>query len=223
MSHVEAVSETRTRILIANKHKLHREGLQMILRQEASVHVVGDVATRIQMFEAIRELNPDIVLLDMNGHDRDTVQALPTLKSKGARVLMLTTESDERTILDALKAGAKGYLSENTTIQNLIKAIKSVSKGEIWVERKMISRMVDADLNNGSNANEQQNSSKERLTSREKEVLALLKEGKTNKEIAQTLYISEKTVKSHMNSIFRKFNVNGRLQAIVYAIKNGQF
>jgi two-component system response regulator DegU len=193
----------------------------MILSQEASVNVVGSVGSGIQMIEAIRELDPDIVLLDMNRDDKDTVQALPMLRRKGTRVLMLTTESDEGMILDALKAGARGYLSENTTIQSLIKAIKSVSKGEIWVERKMISRMVDRDTNIGPGANQRQDAPKELLTSREREVLALLKEGKTNKEIAQTLYISEKTVKSHMNSIFRKFNVNGRLQAIVHAIKNG--
>ena len=215
------VSLPKTKILIANTHRLVREGLQMMLGQEASIQIVGDAANRMQMFSAISELKPDIVLLDISMPDMDTGETLSLLKSKGTKPLILTTGADEDTILVALKAGAKGYLSESTTAQNLIKAVESVSKGEIWVERKMVNRIVEGELNGDHPIKEQRNQTKEQLTPREKEVLALLKQGYTNKEIAEKLYISEKTVKSHMNNIFRRFNVSGRLQAIVYAIRNG--
>jgi len=173
------------------------------------------------MFSAISELKPDIVLLDINMPGMDTGETLSLLKSKGTKPLILTTAADEDVILVALKAGARGYLSESTTAHNLIKAIDSISKGEIWVERKMVNRIVEGKLNGDRPIKEQRNQSKEQLTHREKEILALLKEGYTNKEIAEKLYISEKTVKSHLNNIFRRFNVSGRLQAIVYAIRNG--
>jgi len=215
------VSLTKTKILIANTHRLVREGLQMMLGQEASVQIVGDAANGMQMFSAISELKPDIVLLDINMPGMDTGETLSLLKSKGTKPLILTTAADEDVILVALKAGARGYLSESTTAHNLIKAIDSISKGEIWVERKMVNRIVEGKLNGDRPIKEQRNQSKEQLTHREKEILALLKEGYTNKEIAEKLYISEKTVKSHLNNIFRRFNVSGRLQAIVYAIRNG--
>ena len=215
------VSLTKTKILIANTHRLVREGLQMMLGQEASVQIVGDAANGMQMFSAISELKPDIVLLDINMPGMDTGETLSILKSKGTKPLILTTAADEDVILVALKAGARGYLSESTTAHNLIKAIDSISKGEIWVERKMVNRIVEGELNGDPPIKEQRNHSKEQLTPREKEILALLKEGYTNKEIAEKLCISEKTVKSHLNNIFRRFNVSGRLQAIVYAIRNG--
>jgi len=215
------VSLTKTKILIANTHRLVREGLQMMLGQEASVQIVGDAANGMQMFSAISELKPDIVLLDINMPGMDTGETLSILKSKGTKPLIFTTATDEDVILVALKAGARGYLSESTTAHNLIKAIDSISKGEIWVERKMVNRIVEGELNGDPPIKEQRNHSKEQLTPREKEILALLKEGYTNKEIAEKLYISEKTVKSHLNNIFRRFNVSGRLQAIVYAIRNG--
>jgi DNA-binding NarL/FixJ family response regulator len=215
------VSLAKTRILIANTHRLVREGLRMMLGQETSIQIVGDAANGMQMFSAIGELKPDVVLLDMNMPDMDTGHTLSLLKSKGTKPLVLTTWANEETILGALRAGAKGYLPESTTAQNLIKAIESVSKGEIWVERKMVNTIVEGELNSDHPIKEQRNQTKEQLTHRETEVLLLRKEGYTNKEIAEQLHISKKTVKSHLNNIFRRFNVSGRLQAIVYAIRNG--
>lgn len=215
------VSIAKTKILIANTHKLVREGLQMMLGQEASIQVVGDAANGMQMFTAISDLKPDIVLLDMNMPDMDTYETLSMLKSKGVKPLVLTTGASEDIILGALKAGAKGYLSESTPFQNLIKAVESVSKGEMWVERKIVNKVLEGELNGDHPITHRHDQTKEQLTRREKEVLALLKQGYTNKEIAEKLYISEKTVKSHMNNIFRRFNVTGRLQAIVYAIRKG--
>ena len=215
------VSLPKTKILIANTHRLVREGLRLILAQESSIQILGDSANGMQTFSAISELKPDVVLLDIDIPDVDTGEILSLLKSKGIKPLILTTGANEDTILNALKAGAKGYLSESATTQNLVKAIESLVKGEVWVERKMVSRIVEGEVDINHPIRQQRKQTKEQLTHREKEVLALLKEGYSNKQIAEKLYISEKTVKSHLNNIFKRFNVSGRLQAMVYAIRNG--
>ena len=215
------VSLTKTKILIANTHRLVREGLQMMLGQEASVQIVGDAANGMQMFSAISELKPDIVLLDINMPGMDTGETLSILKSKGTKPLIFTTATDEDVILVALKAGARGYLSESTTAHNLIKAIDSISKGEIWVERKMVNRIVEGELNGDPPIKEQRNHSKEQLTPREKEILALLKEGYTNKEIADSLYLSVHTVETHRHHIMEKLNVHSTAALISLAVEKG--
>ncbi len=128
---------------------------------------------------------------------------------------------DKAMIFKVLKAGAKGCLSKDASISALIKAIQAVHKCELWVERKLIARFFDKDAKANPKGEGQARRPKEVLTQREKEVLSLLSTGRTNKEIAKTLFISEKTVKSHLNSIFRKLNVTGRLQAILSAINRG--
>jgi two-component system NarL family response regulator len=134
---------------------------------------------------------------------------------------MLTVAADEPTIFKALKAGAKGYLSKDVSISDLIKAIQAVYKGEFWVERKLIARFFEGEAIARSREEGRPERPKEVLTPKEKQVLCILTKGCTNKEIGRTLFISEKTVKSHLNSIFRKLNVTRRLQAILYAINRG--
>jgi two-component system NarL family response regulator len=134
---------------------------------------------------------------------------------------MLTANKDEATIFKALKGGAKGYLSKDVSISNLIKAIQAVQKGELWIERKLMARFLEVEAVVDSSREGQAGKLKNIMTPREKEVLRFLTTGRTNKEIAKALFISEKTVKSHLNSIFRKLNVTRRLQAILYAIKRG--
>ncbi|MBA7708661.1 Transcriptional regulatory protein DegU [subsurface metagenome] len=134
---------------------------------------------------------------------------------------MLTANKDEATIFKALKGGAKGYLSKDVSISNLIKAIQAVQKGELWIERKLMARFLEVEAIVDSSSEGQAGKLKKIMTPREKEVLRFLTTGRTNKEIAKALFISEKTVKSHLNSIFRKLNVTRRLQAILYAINRG--
>ncbi|MCK5721119.1 MAG: response regulator transcription factor, partial [Gammaproteobacteria bacterium] len=142
-------------------------------------------------------------------------------KSPGTKALMLTASKDETKILKSLKAGAKGYLSKNTTISGLIKAIKVVNKGQLWVERELVARYFNGDITADMGREGRQEKMKEVLTLREQDVLRLLLKGSTNKEIANDLFISEKTVKSHLNKIFKKLNVSRRLDAILTAIKLG--
>ena len=209
------------KVLIANNHNLFRKGLHHRLQDAKDVEIVGDAVNGIQMISAMNDLKPDIVLHDINMPGMDTGEILSVIKGKGIKSLVVATHTDDNTIIAALKAGASGYLSVNTTIEELVKAIRAVHRGEMWIERKMIAKIIEAGTENDLIPQGRENIQKEQLTPREQEVLTLLTEGHTNKEIANKLFISEKTVKSHMNNIFKRLNVSGRLQAIVYAIKHG--
>jgi len=214
---------SRIRIVIADDHGLFREMLRLTLRREGGIKIVGEAVNVRQTIDLISELKPDIVLLNSTMPEMDGIEVLPEIKEKNqkTKALMLTANKDEATIFKALRGGAKGYLSKDVSISNLIKAIQAVHKGELWVERKLMARFLEEETIANSRREGRAGKLKKVLTPRENEVLRLLTTGRTNKEIAKALFISEKTVKSHLNSIFRKLNVTRRLQAILYAIKRG--
>lgn len=213
----------KVRIVIATDNLLCRKGLLLILSGEESLEIVGEAANGLQAIDMIGELKPDVVLLDINFPKLDGIQIISIIKQKspGTKVLLLSTSEDEATTIKALKAGAKGYLSRNTSISELTKAIKVVHKNELWVERKLISKFLEADTTDDLSGKDRQAITNDKFTPREKEVLNQLMNGHTNKEIAKSLFISEKTVKSHLNRIFTKLNVSGRLEAVLYAVKSG--
>jgi DNA-binding NarL/FixJ family response regulator len=128
---------------------------------------------------------------------------------------------DEEVIIEAIKAGAKGYLSKNSSISRLFNAIKAVHNGELWIERQLIAKYFNGDITADSCLAGSPEKIEQVLTPREQEILRILTQGATNKEIAEQLFICEKTVKSHLNSIFKKLNVRRRLEAILCAIKQG--
>jgi len=211
------------RVVIADDHRLLREMLHLALRQETGIEVVGEAGNGLQTIDVISDLKPDIVLLDIIMPEMDGIKVLPAIREKSpkTKALMLTVAKDEAMILKALKAGAKGYLSKDVGISDLIKAIQAVHQGELWVERKLMARFFEGEPIADPKGEDRPGKTKEGLTQREQEVLRLLTKGSTNKEIAKALFISEKTVKSHLNSIFRKLKVSRRLQAILYAIRRG--
>ena len=211
------------RVVIADDHMLIREMLRRTLNQEDSIKIVGEAANGLQAIDVISDLKPDVVLLDIIMPGMDGIKVLPAIREKSpkAKALMLSAAMDETMIFKSLKAGAKGYLSKNVSISDLIKAIQAVHKGELWVERKLMARFFEEEAADDSGREERAGKPKQVLTPREKEILSLLTTGGTNKDIAQILFISEKTVKSHLNNIFRKLNVTRRLQAILYAINRG--
>ena len=215
--------DSKIRIVICDDHRLFREGLRLILNGEERFAIVGEAANGLQAIDVISDLKPDVALLDINMPKLDGIQLIPIIKQKSpeTKVLMLTASKDKAKILNSLKAGAMGYLSKNTRTSALFKAIRLVHRGELWVERKLVARFFHEDITADSDREYRQKNTKENLTPREQEVLCLLTTGCTNKEIANELFISEKTVKSHLNKIFRKLNVSRRLEAILSAIKLG--
>jgi two-component system response regulator DegU len=215
--------DSKIRIVIADDHKLFREMLRLALRPEKRIKIVGEAATGRQAIDAINNFKPDIALLEIILPEMEGIEVLPVIREKSpeTKVLMLAAHKDEAKIFKALKAGAKGYVSKDASVSDLIKAIQTVHKGELWVERKQMARFFDREAVHNPTREGQLAKKKGVLTAREKEVLSLLSTGRTNKEIAKALFISEKTVKSHLNSIFRKLKVSHRLQAILHAINRG--
>ena len=215
--------DSKIRIVIVEDHSLFREGLRLILSVERSFEIVGEAANGLQAIDVISGLKPDVVLLDITMPELSGIEVIPIIKQKspGTKALMLTASKDETKILKSLKAGAKGYLSKNITISGLIKAIKVINKGQLWVERELVARYFNGDIIADIGREGRQEKMNEALTPREQDVLRLLIKGSTNKEIANGLFISEKTVKSHLNKIFKKLNVSRRLDAILSAIKLG--
>jgi two-component system NarL family response regulator len=213
----------KIRVVIANDHGLFREMLSLAMHREGSIKIVGEAANGRQTIDVISELKPDIVLLDSTMPEMGGIEVLPVIREKNlkTKALMLTANKSETVIFKALKGGAKGYLSKNVSISDLIKAIQAVHKGELWVERKLMAKFFDKEAITDPKEEGRAEKPKMALTPREKEILSILTTGCTNKEIAKALFISEKTVKSHLNSIFRKLNVTRRLQAILQAINRG--
>jgi DNA-binding NarL/FixJ family response regulator len=211
------------RIVIADGHRLFREGIRLLLSQEKDIQIVGEAVNGLQTINHVSTLKPDVVLLDITMAEMDGIQIIPPIREKSpkTKALMLTAAMDEATIFKSLKAGAKGYLSKNSSISDLTKAIKAVHRGEMWIGRKFMSKFFDQEAIADSKRRNPRATAKEELTPREQEVLSHLTRGSTNKEIAQDLFISEKTVKTHLNSIFRKLKVTRRLQAILAAINKG--
>ena len=217
------MEEHRIRVVIADGHRLFREGIGRILRDEKGIEIVGEAVNGLQTINVVNDLKPDVVLLDIRMPEMDGIQVISPIrqKSPNTKALMLTATMDEAKIFKSLKAGAKGYLSKDASVSDLTKAIKAVHRGELWIERKLMSRFFDQEAIADSKGANAHGKTKEGLTPREQEVLRHLATGRSNKEIAQDLFISEKTVKTHLNSIFRKLKVTRRLQAILYAISKG--
>ena len=215
--------DSKIRIVVVEDHSLFREGLRLILNGEESFEIVGEAANGLQAIDVISGLKPDVVLLDITMPEVSGIEVIPIIKQKspGTKALMLTASMDETKIFKSLKAGARGYLTKNTTVLELIKAIKVVNKGQLWIERKLFARYFNGDIAADIGREGRQEKTKWELTPREQDVLNLLIKGFTNKEIANDLFISEKTVKSHLNKIFKKLNVSQRLGAILTAIKLG--
>ena len=215
--------DSKIRIVIAEDHRLFREGLRSILKDDKSLEIVGEAVNGLQAINVVSDLKPDVVLLDITMPVMDGIQVIPVIrqKSAGTKVLMLTASKDEGKVLKSLQAGAKGYLSKDTSTSSLIKAIKVVHKDQLWVQRKLVARFFNGDFVGDLGKEDRQDKAKANLTPREQDILLLLTKGFTNKEIANDLFISEKTVRNHLTKVFRKLNVNRRIEAIFAAIKLG--
>jgi DNA-binding NarL/FixJ family response regulator len=217
------VTDGKVRIVIAEDHELFRKGLHLILQRDESIQIVGEAATVLHAINVISRLKPDVALLNTTLPETGGIEVIPPIRRETpkTKAIMLAAAMNETAIFKALKAGAKGYLSRNASVSNLIKAIKAVQEGDVWVERKLMARFFEGEAILHSQREELGGVTNPELTPREQEILRYLAYGLTNKEIGQALFISEKTVKSHLSSIFKKLNVTRRLQAILYAIQQG--
>jgi two-component system NarL family response regulator len=203
--------KVRIRVLIADDHGVVREGLaSMINRNRADMTVVGEASNGREALELWKQEQPDVTLLDLRMPELDGVDVIKEIRArdKSARIIVLTTFDGDEDIYRAIRAGAKGYLLKDITREALMDSIRRVHMGETCVPLHLIAKLTDR-------------VSGETLSERELEVLRLMAKGRTNKEIATALFISEGTVKSHSKSIFAKMNVTSRTEAVTEATRRG--
>lgn len=211
---------SRIRVLIADDHAMFREGLAMLLAQQRDIEIVGQAKDGIDAIGMAQELQPDVLLLDIRMPTLDGLSALPEIrvKSPHTKVMILSGFLDEEFIVKALQSGARGYLLKTLTHKELAKAIRALHAGELWAERRILSLVVEELRHRLQEAKNPSAVKGEILTNREQEVVRWVMQGKTNKEIAAELTISEKTVKSHVSSIFSKLGVSRRLELLLNRI-----
>lgn len=202
------------RVLIADDHSVVRQGLRMFLGLDPELEVVGEAADGVEALRLARQLRPDVVLMDLLMPVMDGITATAAIRHElpDTEVLALTSVLEDASVVGAVRAGAIGYLLKDTQADALCQAIKSAAAGQVQLTPRAAARLMQA-----VSAPE----SPEDLTERETEVLRLLAQGHSNKQIAHSLHISEKTVKTHVSNILSKLGVQSRTQATLYAIRIG--
>jgi DNA-binding NarL/FixJ family response regulator len=210
------------RVLLADDQRVVREGLGTLLGLLDGIELVGTAADGAEAVELARRHDPDVVLMDLRMPRVDGIEAIRRLAALGdrPRAIALTTYADDASVLGALRAGARGYLTKDAGAEEIRAAVEAVARGEAALDPS-IQRHVVAALAGGEPATAAAPGLPDELTPREAEVLALIAAGRTNAEIAEALVVSAATVKSHVNHIFAKTGVRDRAQAVVYAYENG--
>jgi DNA-binding NarL/FixJ family response regulator len=209
------------RVVVADDHTIIRSGLRMLLERETGFEVVGEASDGRQAVELAESLKPDVIMLDigmpnLNGIEatRQIVQKLPR-----TRVVVLSMHSDESYVLKALKSGARGYLLKDSAESDILNAIRAVSEGKAYFSPEISKMLVDDYMRQMQQRGVED--SYELLTAREREILQLLAEGKSNKDISSALNLSPYTVETHRGNILQKLNLHSLPELILYAVRKG--
>jgi DNA-binding NarL/FixJ family response regulator len=208
------------RLLLADDHALFRDGLARLFAYEDDFEVVGEAADGDQVLRLAHSLQPDLVLMDVDMPRGGGIVATRRLKAElpATRVVMLTVHDDDDTLFQAIKAGAQGYLVKSIRATEMLELLRGMAHGEAPLSRTMAARILEEFARGaGDNASGDESDLAERLTLREEEVLELVSQRHTNKEIAQQLVISEYTVKNHLSNILSKLHLRSRAEAARYA------
>jgi NarL family two-component system response regulator LiaR len=206
------------RVLIADDQELVREGMRALLATRPSVEVVGEARNGVQAIELARSLAPDVVLMDLVMPEKDGIEAIEAIKAErpDAKILVITSFSDDDKVYHAVKAGALGYLLKASSPQALMAAINDVHAGRMSLHPDIALKLID-EMNRPSDLPP----TEDPLTEREVEVLRLVAQGMSNEDIAAELVISERTVGAHVSHILDKLHLANRTQAALYALREG--
>ncbi len=206
---------TSIRVVIADDHPVMRDGIRNLLNKAIDIEVAGEAGDGVEALRLVEELDPDVLLLDMELPGLKGVEVAQRLQAAGAtvRILALSAYDDQEYIRGLLASGAAGYLLKEEIPETIVEAIRGVARGERgWVSRQVAAQMATwTQQETGSTA----------LTRREMDVLRVVVEGKTNQEIALALGISDKTVEKHLEGVFAKLGVASRVEAAVHAVREG--
>ena len=207
-------------VMLADDHVLMRQGIKQILELEDDIDVIAQAGDGEETVEKAVDLNPDVILLDINMPKLNGIEVLRRFKDLGvaSKIIMLTIHDDREYLYETMKIGANGYVLKDSDADSLIKAIRDVYIGKTYIQPSIASMLV-TEINSKDKSVNKDLLKIKSLSKREYEVLTLVAEGLNNKEIADRLFISEKTVKNHVSNIFKKIDVNDRIQAAIFAFR----
>lgn len=206
------------RLLLVDDHAVLRSGLKMLLNSQKDMAVIGEAESALKAIMEAKELNPDIVLLDISMPGMSGLEAIEKIKSNSlAKVLMLTMHADEKYLQNALEVGASGYVLKQAADTELLQAIRDVAKGEVYLDSHLAQNLVKSMYL----SQKESKHSDSVLTEREKEVLKLIALGYTNKEIGEALQVSVKTVETHKSRMMEKLRCRKRSELVRFAIDHG--
>ncbi|MFE9040747.1 response regulator [Streptomyces sp. NPDC012421] len=205
------------RVLLVDDHQVVRRGLRTFLEVQDDIEVVGEAADGAEGVARAEELRPDVVLMDVKMPGTDGIEALKRLRALAnpAKVLIVTSFTEQRTVVPALRAGAAGYVYKDVDPDALAGAIRSVHAGHVLLQPEVAGFLLTQDDAQGGTGRGTT------LTEREREVLGLIADGRSNREIARALVLSEKTVKTHVSNILMKLDLADRTQAALWAVRHG--
>ena len=218
--HLHSEQQRMTKILLVDDHALFRSGLRSLLQRQEDFEIVGEAADGLEGFKLVALLRPDVVLMDIDMPVMNGKEALSQILSSqpDLAVMMLTVSEDGNDLTECMRIGARGYLLKNINVDFLLDSIRRAVDGDSVLSPEMTAKLVARLRSPESN---KQSTEIESLTPRERETLAWLAKGVSNKHIARGLDVAESTVKVHVQSILRKLNLSSRVQAAVYAVEHG--
>ncbi len=208
------------RVLLADDHAIFREGLCAILDRQKDIVVVGEARDGVEAVKKVAEVTPDIVLMDINMPVMDGVRAsrLITAQDQRVGIIILTMYREDEYVFEAIKAGARGYVVKDARAREVLKAIRAVHRGEALIDPAVATKLLEEfrRLAEGRSRKELFD-----LNEQETEILRLVAQGASNKEIAAALFLSEQTIKNKLSIVFQKLHVNNRAEAVTFAIREG--
>ena len=209
------------RVMICDDHALFRRGLKMVLEAEPDIDVIAEAEDGETAVAEVADHVPDVVLMDVRMPSVDGIEATRRIAEAvpSTKIVMLTVSDEEADLYEAIKAGATGYLLKEISIEEVASAVRAVVAGQSLISPSMASKLLTEFTNLAKRADERTTVPTPRLTDRELEVLRLVAQGKSNREIAGDLYISENTVKNHVRNILEKLHLHTRMEAVMYAVR----
>jgi DNA-binding NarL/FixJ family response regulator len=215
----------RIRVLVVDDHALFLQGLETVLNVETDITVVGRAGDGSEAVTLATDTTPDIVLMDVRMPRRSGIEATSAIKETvpSTKIVMLTMSDDEGDLYDAIKAGAVGYLLKSIPPHEVADAIRAVAGGQSLINPSMASKLITEFASMARQTDDRPRVPLPHLTARELEVLKLVAKGKANRDIARQLFISENTVKNHVRNILDKLQLHSRMEAVMYAVREGLF